>query len=169
MKFDHPLQYLVMDSPLGSITVASNGTQIQGIWFNGQTHFPDMQGWMPAERNSLLKIAKTQLTDYFKGKRHQFDLPVDFSAGTAFQQSVWKALLKIPYGKTVSYGWISQKIGKPAAVRAAGAAIGRNPLCILVPCHRVLGSKGELTGYAGGLDRKTGLLQLEQAHQEKSV
>ena len=103
------------------------------------------------------------MTDYFAGHRTSFELPLDFGAGTDFQQAVWRALLKIPHGTTRSYGALSADIGKPTAVRAVGSAVGRNPLSIIVPCHRVMGADGSLTGYAGGLERKTALLQLEGA------
>jgi len=104
-----------------------------------------------------------QLAEYFSGRRQHFDLPLDLQAGTVFQQLVWRALLSIAAGATTSYGHLSAKIGKPAAVRAVGAAVGRNPISIVVPCHRVLGADGSLTGYAGGLARKTALLSLEAA------
>ena len=95
------------------------------------------------------------------GKRERFDMKLDLSHGTAFQQSVWQALLAIPAGKTLTYGALSVNVGNPAAVRAVGAAVGRNPISVIVPCHRVLGADGSLTGYAGGLHRKTALLELE--------
>ncbi|HAL40009.1 MAG TPA: cysteine methyltransferase, partial [Polaromonas sp.] len=104
--------------------------------------------------------------EYFAGQRNRFEVPLDLACGTAFQQSVWQALLAIPYGRTASYGEVSRRIGKPTAVRAVGAAVGRNPVSIIVPCHRVMGANGSLTGYAGGLDRKTALLKLEGALQE---
>jgi methylated-DNA-[protein]-cysteine S-methyltransferase len=109
----------------------------------------------------VLKEVSRQLTEYFAGQRTQFDVPLDLAYGTAFQQSVWQALLKIPQGGTASYSEVSQRIGNPAAVRAVGAAVGRNPVSVIVPCHRVMGANGALTGYAGGLDRKTALLTLE--------
>ena len=96
-------------------------------------------------------------------ERSQFDVPLDLSGGTAFQQSVWKALLEIPPGTTTSYGALGRQLGRPLAVRAVGAAVGRNPLSVVVPCHRVLGADGSLTGYAGGIDRKRALLTLEHA------
>jgi methylated-DNA-[protein]-cysteine S-methyltransferase len=105
--------------------------------------------------------ARQQAQEYLRGERSGFDLPLDLSAGTAFQQSVWQALLRIPRGKTTSYGSLARTIGNVQAVRAVGAAVGRNPLSVAVPCHRVLGSDGGLTGYAGGLERKTALLRLE--------
>jgi methylated-DNA-[protein]-cysteine S-methyltransferase len=109
----------------------------------------------------VLKEVIRQLGDYFAGRRTAFDVPLDLAHGTDFQQSVWQALLKIPQGGTASYGELSARIGKPAAVRAVGAAVGRNPVSIIVPCHRVMGAGGALTGYAGGLERKSALLRLE--------
>jgi methylated-DNA-[protein]-cysteine S-methyltransferase len=108
-----------------------------------------------------LQRVKTELAEYFAGQRHAFDLPLNLECGTAFQQAVWHALLAIPYGSTSSYGELSSAIGKPSAVRALGAAVGRNPFSIVVPCHRVIGAKGALTGYAGGLERKAALLKIE--------
>ena len=111
----------------------------------------------------MLEQAKSQLAAYFAGQRMAFDLPLDLRGGTAFQQRVWQALREIAPGGTTSYGALSARIGQPAAVRAVGAAVGRNPVCIVVPCHRVIGTNGSLTGYAGGLERKTALLALEGA------
>jgi methylated-DNA-[protein]-cysteine S-methyltransferase len=112
----------------------------------------------------LLDAAATQLNDYFLGQRQRFELPLDLTQGTPFQQGVWRALLDIRSGETTSYGALAARIGRPQAVRAVGAAVGRNPLGIVVPCHRVVGASGSLTGYAGGLDRKQTLLQLERDH-----
>jgi methylated-DNA-[protein]-cysteine S-methyltransferase len=109
----------------------------------------------------VLLQAAAQVNEYFAGARTRFDLPLDLSHGTPFQQSVWHALLRLPYGDTTSYAALSAAIGTPAAVRAVGAAVGRNPISVIVPCHRILGSDGSLTGYAGGLDRKRQLLTLE--------
>ena len=109
----------------------------------------------------MLKKAVQQIKQYLAGKRNGFDLPLDLRGGTEFQQSVWQALLKIPAGATSTYGVVSTKVGKPKAMRAVGAAVGRNPISIIVPCHRVMGADGSLTGYAGGLHRKQALLQLE--------
>jgi methylated-DNA-[protein]-cysteine S-methyltransferase len=109
----------------------------------------------------LLCQAAQQLDQYFAGQRQHFDLPLLLSTGTKFQNAVWQALCEIGYGTTQSYGIVSQRVHRPTAVRAVGAAIGRNPLSIIVPCHRVIGANGQLTGYAGGLPRKTALLQLE--------
>ena len=109
----------------------------------------------------MLQRAAAQLNEFFSGQRQSFDLPLDLTNGTAFQQAVWQALLAIPFGQTTSYGELARRIGRPKAVRALGAAVGRNPIGIIVPCHRVIGADGSLTGYAGGLDRKTALLRIE--------
>jgi len=141
--------------------LAASDNQLVGIWFEGQAHLPDLSSCAPDAGQPVLQQAKAQLLDYFAGQRQQFDLPLNLATGTTFQQAVWQALLSIPFGATCSYGQLANRIGKPSAVRAVGAAVGRNPLTIIVPCHRVIGASGSLTGYAGGLDRKTALLQLE--------
>ncbi|MFZ4480994.1 MAG: methylated-DNA--[protein]-cysteine S-methyltransferase [Rhodoferax sp.] len=151
------------DSPLGRIIVAAHGDQLAGLWFDGQRHQPDIGGWPLQADHPLLERAFAQLGEYFAGRRRQFDLPLDLGCGSAFQQSVWRALLTIAPGATSTYGALSAAIGKPRALRAVGGAIGRNPFSIVVPCHRVIGADGSLTGYAGGLERKTRLLQLEGA------
>lgn len=161
MKFATSTVQTSYDSPLGRIILAASGKQLAGVWFEGQRHQPDTSPWPVASDHPVLQLAKSQLIDYFAGKRTLFELPLELGTGTAFQQDVWRALLKIPSGATCSYGALSAAIGKPAAVRAVGGAVGRNPLAIVVPCHRVLGAGGALTGYAGGLERKTALLQLE--------
>jgi methylated-DNA-[protein]-cysteine S-methyltransferase len=141
--------------------LAASPRGLAGVWFDGQRHMPDGSRWALQADHPVLAMAARQLGDYFAGRRHRFDLPLDLGRGTPFQQSVWQALLAIPRGERISYGLLSQRIGRPAAVRAVGAAVGRNPVSIVVPCHRVLGADGSLTGYAGGIERKTALLQLE--------
>ena len=164
MKFDSTLVQTRYASPLGPMIVAATARGLAGVWFDGQRHLPDVSQWPQADaQHPVLANAVRQLGEYFAGTRTQFDLPLDLQGGTPFQQSVWHALLRIPSGSTDSYGALSERIGKPAAVRAVGAAVGRNPLSIVVPCHRVIGANGALTGYAGGLERKTALLQLEGA------
>jgi methylated-DNA-[protein]-cysteine S-methyltransferase len=164
MKFKTPaLRTLYVDSPLGGVTLAATDDGLAGLWFDRQRHLPDMSGWQPDDAHPVLRAAAAQLRDYFAGRRSHFELPLDLSHGTLFQQAVWQALRAIPAGETTSYGMLSQRIGSPAAVRAVGAAVGRNPISVIVPCHRVLGADGSLTGYAGGLDRKTALLELEGA------
>ncbi|MDM0083946.1 methylated-DNA--[protein]-cysteine S-methyltransferase [Variovorax sp. J31P179] len=152
-----------IDSPLGGITLAATDQGLAGAWFDHQRHWPDTRGWVTDDAHPVLRQAAAQLDDYFAGRRDSFELPLDLSHGTAFQQSVWQALRAIPAGQTTSYGALSAGVGKPAAVRAVGAAVGRNPISVIVPCHRVLGADGSLTGYAGGLERKTALLELEGA------
>jgi methylated-DNA-[protein]-cysteine S-methyltransferase len=144
------------------MTLAAHGSALVGVWFDGQKHQPDWSDWALAAQHPVLRQTVLQLQQYFAGERRTFDLPLDLSGGTQFQQKVWGALRDVTTGTTVSYGTISQRIGKPQAVRAVGAAIGRNPLSIVVPCHRVVGAHGALTGYAGGLDRKITLLDLER-------
>ena len=158
-------------SPLGPLLLAATPSGLSGVWFMDQRHRPaesQILDWTPVQDNATLNAAAAQLTAYFEQRLGQFELPLDLSAGTAFQSSVWRALLDIPFGQTRSYGELARAIGKPAAVRAVGAAIGRNPLGIVVPCHRVVGAQGALTGYAGGLDRKAALLRLEGALIDKA-
>lgn len=162
MKFSPSTVQTHYDSPLGAMVLAATEAGLAGVWFDGQRHQPDPSGWQHAPGHPVLQQAQAQLAAYFAGERHSFDLPLDLCPGTAFQQNVWRALLAIPYGSTQSYGALSVAIGKPAAVRAVGGAVGRNPLSIIVPCHRVVGAQGALTGYAGGLERKTALLQRER-------
>jgi methylated-DNA-[protein]-cysteine S-methyltransferase len=163
MKFDNAIVQARWEGPLGAMIVAATGRGIAGIWFEGQRHMPDASRWPMQPDHALLRAAVAQLAEYFDGTRTTFDLPLDLQGGTAFQQSVWRALLAIPRGGTTSYGVLSRGLGQPSAMRAVGAAVGRNPVSIVVPCHRVLGANGSLTGYAGGLERKTALLRLEGA------
>ncbi len=150
-----------MDSVLGPITLAATGKGLAGAWFVGQRHYPGTDDWPRDERHPVMRSAELQLRQFLAGTRRDFDLPLDLDAGTPFQRSVWRELLKIAAGNTRSYAQISAQIGRPAAARAVGAAVGRNPISIIVPCHRVVGSNGALTGYAGGLTRKASLLALE--------
>ena len=170
MKFDTSIVQHSFQSPLGRIIMAATDKGLAGLWFEGQRHLPEelMAGssWPDDASHPVLKKTTRQLGEYFDGQRTRFDVPLDLSGGTAFQRAVWRVLLAIPPGGTCSYGDVGERIGNPAAVRAVGAAVGRNPVSIIVPCHRVLGKGGTLTGYAGGLDRKTALLKLEGALQE---
>ena len=172
MKFDASTVQTSVASPLGTIVIAATDQGLAGLWFTkGQRYLPAQltggAAWPEAGDHPVLKLVSQQLAEYFAGQRSQFDVPLDLPCGTVFQQSVWQALLTIPQGGTESYGEVSRRIGKPAAVRAVGGAIGRNPVSIIVPCHRVTGSNGALTGYAGGLERKTALLRLEGALQKE--
>jgi methylated-DNA-[protein]-cysteine S-methyltransferase len=161
MKFHPHIVKTRWASPLGPMILAATPRGIAGLWFEGQRHMPDHAPWPEQADHPLLRQAIAQLQDYFEGRRDRFELPLDLQGGTAFQQSVWQALLAIPRGRTTSYGSLSREIGAPAASRAVGAAVGRNPISIVVPCHRVMGASGALTGYAGGLERKSALLRLE--------
>ena len=170
MKFATSLVQTRFQSPLGTVIAAASNKGLAGLWFDDQRHLPpELAGaavWRTDDDHPLLKRTVSQLEDYFAGTRTVFDLTLDLSNGTAFQQSVWQALLAIRSGDTASYGEISARIGSPTAVRAVGAAVGRNPVSIIVPCHRVMGADGSLTGYAGGLHRKTVLLTLEGVLEE---
>jgi len=156
------LHYATLDSPLGPVLVAGDAAGLRHISFlSGTRALAPPAGWVRDE--APLDEALGQLRDYFGGRRRDFRLPLA-PEGTEFQQRVWRALCEIPYGQTISYGELARRIGRPSAARAVGAANGRNPLPIVVPCHRVIGSSGDLTGFGGGLHLKEGLLALEQAH-----
>ena len=161
------MNYLNYASPLGKLLLAASARGLAGVYFEQHRHFQGSAGWRQDEQHPLLLQARSQLQEYFAGQRHGFDLALDFSAGSAFQQAVWRALLDLPYGETESYAGLARRLGKPAAVRAVGAANGRNPLSIIVPCHRVIASSGALTGYAGGLPNKQALLALEAGQVAK--
>lgn len=154
-----------ISSPLGRMRLAAGPLGLRGAWFEDDTHGPApamVREWLHDADHPVLREAVFQLEKYFAGTLQVFHLPLDLSLGTPFQQMAWRALLDIPWGETISYGELAQRMGCPSAARAAGAAIGRNPMSIIVPCHRVVGSNGALTGYAGGLHRKVALLQIEQ-------
>ena len=152
------LRYRTMASPVGTLTLAGMGSTLMHLRMAGQTHEPDRSGWIPDD-DAFADVAE-QLTAYFAGSLTEFDVDLEL-AGTEFQRRVWAALQTIPYGETRSYGQIAEQIGSPGASRAVGLANGRNPVGIIVPCHRVIGSGGGLTGYGGGIDRKRALLTLE--------
>lgn len=164
------MQYARVDSPLGEILLAASETALVGAWFPGQKHFPFLENLdsipllPPGERAGIfsepLCLAAEQLAEYFSGVRQVFSLPLR-PIGTSFQQDIRQALMHIPYGETRTYSALAAAAGKPGAFRAVGAAVGRNPLSVIVPCHRVIGRDGSLTGYAGGLWRKEFLLRLE--------
>ncbi len=151
-----------IDTPLGKLLLARTAKGLAGVWFEGQKHHPAPLAVARRPDDTLLRRAADQLHAYFCGEALVFDVPLDLQ-GTPFQRSVWQALLAIPGGETRSYGEIAKVLGTASAVRAVGGAIGRNPVSVIVPCHRVVGSDGSLTGYAGGVDRKRALLALEHA------
>jgi methylated-DNA-[protein]-cysteine S-methyltransferase len=149
-------------SPLGTLLLARTAIGLAGAWFEHQKHHPAPIEAPERADDVLLSQAAQQLQAYFSGGEQTFDVPLDLH-GTPFQRAVWRELLKLERGATCSYGEIASRLGRPAAGRAVGAAVGRNPVSIIVPCHRVLGHDGSLTGYAGGLERKTALLRIESA------
>ena len=150
-----------LPSPLGELLLARTAHGLAGVWFEGQKDHPGALSAPEAPGDDLLERAAGRLQAYFRGQAVCFDdLPLDL-IGTPFQRAVWQALCTVGRGATASYGAIAARVGAPAALRAVGAAIGRNPVSVIVPCHRVLGAGGALTGYAGGLQRKAALLRLE--------
>jgi methylated-DNA-[protein]-cysteine S-methyltransferase len=154
------LQFRAVDSPVGLLTLAGKGGRLMHLRMVDQTYEPSRDGW--ESDDDAFPDAVEQLGAYFAGGRTDFELNLDL-VGTQFQRRVWAALQTIPYGQTRSYGEIARQIGSPGAFRAVGLANGHNPIGIIVPCHRVIGSNGSLTGYGGGLDRKRALLELEKS------
>jgi methylated-DNA-[protein]-cysteine S-methyltransferase len=148
------------DTPLGTVTLAATAHGLAGLWFDGQRHHPGALDAPVDATQRWIAQAADELDAYFEGRRRRFDVTLDLG-GTAFQRAVWQALLAIAAGRVRSYLDVATRLGAPSASRAVGAAVGRNPVSVIVPCHRVLGSDGSLTGYAGGLDRKRALLALE--------
>jgi methylated-DNA-[protein]-cysteine S-methyltransferase len=153
------IHYRTIGSPIGPLTLAGRGGALTNLRMVDQTYEPSRAGW--SADDAVFADAIDQLNAYFAGELFDFDVELDLR-GTEFQQRVWKALLTIPYGETRSYGEIAEQIGAPGAARAVGLANGHNPIAIIVPCHRVIGASGSLTGYGGGLERKQTLLALEK-------
>lgn len=157
------MDYAILPSELGDVVLTFGAGALSGLYFDGQKHQPVRTAqWQRRDDDPLVARTAHFLAHYFAGEPVELDVPLDLQ-GTSFQRAVWQALREIPRGATRTYGEIARQAGSPAAVRAAGAAIGRNPVSIVVPCHRVLGTDGSLTGYAGGLNRKRHLLMLEGA------
>lgn len=155
--------YSELDSPLGVLTLRANERALTGVYMEEHRHSPGTrEGWM--RDDDRLEATRQQLTEYFAGTRETFDLLLE-APGTEFQRSVWRALCEIPHAETISYGELASRIGNPLAVRAVGLANGRNPISIIVPCHRVIGANGTLVGFGGGLERKRWLLAHERAHR----
>ncbi len=151
--------YRTIDSPIGPLTLAGEGPVLTNLRMIDQTYEPDRAGWI--RDDTTLPDVVEQLEAYFAGERRDFELKLELE-GTEFQRKVWNALRTIPYGQTRSYGEIAEQIGSPKASRAVGLANGRNPIAVIVPCHRVIGANGSLTGFGGGLERKSTLLKLER-------
>jgi methylated-DNA-[protein]-cysteine S-methyltransferase len=158
--------YSTMPSPVGELTLTGTEAGLTGVWFDTDRHRHDRGGWL--RDDALFAEARRQLEDYFAGRRQQFTLRLA-PQGTPFQQQVWAALCAIPFGETRSYGEQARHIQNEKAVRAVGLANGKNPIGIIVPCHRVIGANGSLTGYAGGLERKRWLLAHEAAHRQPAL
>ena len=153
-------------SPQGGMLLLANEEGLAGVFFDRQKHHPEKKAdWKKNTDHKLLRQAKRELVEYFAGKRTRFEVALA-PDGTPFQRSVWKAISTVGFGETISYGELARRAGHPGSARAAGAATGRNPLGIIVPCHRIMGADGSLTGYAGGLGRKRALLALEGASRD---
>lgn len=153
--------YTEIDSPLGPILLVSNATALTGFYFVGQKYAPvTTDHWRRDPELPLFRDVEAQVAAYASARRQTFDVPIRFE-GTPFQLRVWQAIAAIPFGTTLSYSALAERIGAPSSMRAVGAATGRNPISLIVPCHRVVGRDGALTGYAGGLDRKRALLDFE--------
>lgn len=154
-------RYRMIDSPIGMLTLAGRGPVLTNLRMVDQTYEPDRADWALDDR--AFPDAVEQLEAYFAGELFTFDLRLEFE-GTPFQRRVWEALRSIPYGETRTYGEIAMQIGSPTAFRAVGLANGHNPIAVIVPCHRVIGANGSLTGFGGGLERKRTLLELEKSN-----
>jgi len=160
------LAYKFFDSPVGKLKlVASEKGLVAILWQNERPNRVPLPELLKEPEHKVLQEVERQLKEYFAGRRKTFSLPLDMR-GTSFQKDVWEALLSIPFGETRSYGELAVGLGNPDASRAVGAAIGRNPISIIVPCHRVIGSSGKLTGFAGGLETKARLLEIESADKK---
>jgi methylated-DNA-[protein]-cysteine S-methyltransferase len=156
-----------LDSPIGVLTLTASAGRLTGVFMDGQRHVPQPVSERFRNEAWFADIAD-QLDAYFSGDLLAFDVPLQLE-GTEFQRRVWSHLRQIPYGETISYGELARRVGSPGAARACGLANGRNPVSVIVPCHRVIGADGRLTGYGGGLERKAWLLGLESAHRPVAV
>jgi methylated-DNA-[protein]-cysteine S-methyltransferase len=149
-------------SPHGEMVIRTNGIALTGLYFVGQRYFPsDQNTWQRDRCSDLIRQTQRELDEYYSGARAEFTLPMA-PVGTVFQQRVWRAISEVRCGETISYATLAERSGHPGCARAAGAATGRNPISVIVPCHRIVGTNGKLTGYAGGLDRKQALLAHER-------
>ncbi|WP_328913904.1 MULTISPECIES: methylated-DNA--[protein]-cysteine S-methyltransferase [unclassified Streptomyces] len=157
--------HTVVDSPCGPLTLVARDGRLAGLYMTDQRHRPPQESFGRPDALPAFERAAEQLAAYFAGDLTGFDIELAM-VGTPFQQRVWAALCEIPYGETVSYGELAQSLGQPGASRAVGLANGKNPIGVIVPCHRVVGANGSLTGYGGGLDRKRWLLDFEQGARQ---
>jgi methylated-DNA-[protein]-cysteine S-methyltransferase len=158
-----PTHYATIQSPIGELLLVADDSALTGVYFAGRDHVPfESKGWTLNAGHPVLKKAAQQLKEYFAGKRTTFSLPLRL-AGTRFQERIWRQIARIPYGTTISYTELAKRAEAPHAVRPAGTTTGRNPVSIVIPCHRVVGKNGSMCGFAGGLERKQYLLNLEAA------
>jgi methylated-DNA-[protein]-cysteine S-methyltransferase len=162
------IEYTFMPTPIGRLLLTADGAQLCGVRFAVSADRCEVHSDWRAAESSVLGRTRAQLEGYFAGERRTFDIPLA-RRGTAFQQSVWRELERIPYGVTISYAELARRLGKASATRAVGAANGRNPIPIIIPCHRVIGADGSLTGFGGGLGVKQFLLELEGALQTRDL
>ena len=147
-------------SPIGEMLIVSDGEAICGVWFYGQKHFPSFENLTENDDLAIFREVKDWFDDYFDGLNPEIDFKLK-PQGSEFRRKVWRILSEIPYGETLTYGEIASRLSPTMSAQAVGGAVGHNPLAILIPCHRVIGADGKLTGYAGGIDRKIKLLELE--------
>lgn len=158
------ITYAELDSPVGELLLIAEENELLGLYFARMSHAPaPAREWRRDAGAAPIRSAAEQLAEYFAGDRRAFDVPFRFARATPFQFRVWQQLARIPFGETISYAQLARAIDAPQAVRAVGTAVGRNPISIIVPCHRVVGSNGSLTGFAGGIPAKRELLRLESA------
>lgn len=161
--------YAYADNPFGTLLLVGDANALTGCYFVGQKYEETpAPHWRHAPEHDIFQRTAQQLRDYANGALRDFDIPLAFAEGTPFQQRVWREIAAIPFGQTITYGELARRAGSPGSARAAGAATGRNPISVIVPCHRVLGSNGSLTGYAGGLERKKAFLTLEGVLRENN-
>jgi len=153
--------YSILKSTVGDLLLVADETHLIGIYFSGEKHAPATRDWKRNPDHTVLKQTARELDEYFNGTRTTFSVPLRYD-GTKFQQEIWRQISQISFGKTISYTELAKRAGAPGAPRAAGTATGQNPLSIIIPCHRVVGTNGGLRGYAGGLDRKRHLLEVEK-------
>ena len=164
---DASVAHAIIASPVGALTLVGHDGALTGVYFPEHVRRPDQESFGPRD-DAAFPAAAAQLAEYFAGTRTTFDVPLA-PRGNGFQRKVWALLIEIPYGQTRTYGQLALALGDPGLARAVGAANGQNPLSIIVPCHRVVGSNGKLTGYAGGLQRKAFLLELETAQEIRAA
>ena len=162
-------EYSMLPSGIGDLMLVADGSALTGLYFAGCEHVPvASKSWLRNDRHPVLQMTAQQLEEYFAGKRTKFSVPLRLT-GTEFQKKIWREIARIPHGQTITYSELADRAGASQAVRAAGTTTGRNPISIIVPCHRVVGKNGAMCGFAGGLERKRFLLALEGADTAQAV